>query len=325
MSARTVIITGSNSGIGKAAALQFAAAGDHVVMACRDVERSSPALDEVRAASPTGAAELLRLDLSSFASVREFAAEFSSRHQRLDVLIHNAGYFDHGHKTYQFSDDGLEKTFATNVFGPLLLTELLLEPLARSAAPRVLFAASTNLKNFFDPKRKIEFDNLRGEFADSRPYSSYKMYGDSKLAVLLLTYRMAEEYAARGIKTYSVMIPATKISKDALRRFQGKYRLIGPLIQNLNPWSLEPEVMGDVYFQICTAPRFAEVTGALVDSKLQVLPPIAGGRRLNPLEVAKELRNTRHAPPYAGDPENVERMWQVGREVIGPALEGVAV
>jgi NAD(P)-dependent dehydrogenase (short-subunit alcohol dehydrogenase family) len=296
--------------------LQFAAAGHHVIMACRDTVRSRPALEEVRAASPTGAVELLRLDVSSFASVREFAAEFTTRHHRLDALIHNAGYFDHGLKSYQFSADGLEKTFATNVFGPLLLTELLLEPLTRSADSRVLFAASTNLKNFFDPKRKIEFDNLRGEFAGTRPYSSYKMYGDSKMAVLLLTYRLAEEYAARGIRFYAVMIPATKIRKEALGRFRGKFRLIGPLIQNLNPWSLEPEVMGDVYFQTCTSPRFAEVNGALVDSKLQVLPPIAGGRRLNPLEVARELRNTRHAPPYAGDPENVGRMWELGREVI---------
>jgi NAD(P)-dependent dehydrogenase (short-subunit alcohol dehydrogenase family) len=202
-------------------------------MTCRDVERSRPAFEEVRAASPTGAVELLRLDVSSFASIREFAG--------------------------------------------------------------------------------------------TRPYASYKMYGDSKMAVLLLTYRMAEEYAARGIKVYSVMIPATKIRKEALKRFRGKYRLIGPLIQNLNPWALEPEEMGEVYFQICTSAKFAEVTGALVDSKLQVLAPVEGGRRLNPLEVARELRNTRHAPPDAGDPENVARMWEVGREVIGRALEGMAV
>jgi NAD(P)-dependent dehydrogenase (short-subunit alcohol dehydrogenase family) len=325
MSERKVIITGANSGIGKAAAFQFAAAGHHVTMACRDPERSRLALEEVRAASPTGAVELMRLDVSSFAAVREFAVEFTNRHQRLDTLIHNAGSFDHGLKSYQFSADGLEKTFATNVFGPFLLTELLLEPLARSADPRVLFAASTNLKNFFDPKRQIEFDNLRGECAGTRPYSSYKMYGDSKMAVLLLTYRMAEEYAPRGIKVYSVMIPATKIRKEALNRFRGKYRLIGPLIQNLNPWAIEPKEMGEVYYQICTSPRFAEVTGSLVDSKLQVLPPVEAGRRLNPLEVARELRNTRHAPPYAGDPENVERMWRVGREVIEGVLDGMAV
>lgn len=153
------------------------------------------------------------------------------------MLIHNAGYFNHGIKAYQSSPDGLELTFATNVFGPLLMTERLLGHLAASDDPRVLHAASTNIKHFFDPKRAIEFDNLQGEFAGSRPYTVYKMYGDSKMG-LLLTYRMAEEYKAKGIKVNAVMIPATKVSRETLRNFSGYYRVIGPLVQNLNPFSL---------------------------------------------------------------------------------------
>lgn len=100
----------------------------------------------------------------------------------MDVLIHNAGYFNHGITTYQFSPDGLELTFATNLFGPHLMTELLLEHLAKSDDARVLNAGSTNIKNFFDPKRAIEFDNLRGEQKERRSYSVYKAYGDSATA-----------------------------------------------------------------------------------------------------------------------------------------------
>jgi NAD(P)-dependent dehydrogenase (short-subunit alcohol dehydrogenase family) len=317
---RIVIITGANSGIGKAAAVRFAEDGFHVIMACRDVARSEAARQQIMAASGSRSVELMRLDVSSLASVQEFSSEFRSRYEKLDVLIHNAGYFNHGIRTYQFSPDGVELAFATNVFGPLLLSELLLEPLARAGDARILHASSTNLKNFFDPKRAIEFDNLRGEFSTRRPYSVYRMYGDSKMALLLLTYRMAEEYAPLGIRVNAVMIPATRVEKATLKKFSSYYRLIAPFIQNLNPWALEPEQMAAVYHRVCTADAFREVTGALIDSRCEVLPPLESGRTLSPREVAREVWKTRHAPPYASDPANLERMWNLSREVIAPAL-----
>jgi NAD(P)-dependent dehydrogenase (short-subunit alcohol dehydrogenase family) len=317
---RIVIITGANSGIGKAAAVKFAADGYRVVMACRDVVRSQKAQQEIMEASKSRSVELMRLDVSSFESIRDFCSAFRARHEKLDVLVHNAGYFNHGIKTYQFSPDGLELTFATNVFGPHLMTELLLDLLARSADPRVLFAASTNLKNFFDPKRAIEFDNLRGEFSGQRRYTTYKMYGDSKMAVLLLTHRMATEYAHLGVKVNAVMIPATRIEKGTMKKFRSYYRLIGPIIQNLNPWALEPAQMADTYHHVCTSAEFREISGALVNSKKQVLPPVEGKVPLTPREVAREVWNTRHTPPYANDPDNIEAMWRLSREVIAPAL-----
>ena len=318
---RTVVITGANSGIGKAAAVRFAACGDRVVMACRDLERSERARQEVMAASGSDRVELMRLDVSSFASVREFCAAFRQWHPVLDVLIHNAGYFNHGIRTYQLSPDGVELTFATNVFGPQLMTELLLEPLSRSADARILFASSTNLKNFFDPKRAIEFDNLRGEHSGSRKYSVYRMYGDSKMGLLLLTYRMAEEYADLGIRVNAIMIPATRVEKSTLRKLRGHFRLIGPIIQNLNPWALEPEDIAESYHHICTSDEFREVTGALVDHRNRVIEPAESDRPLGPLAILRELRDTRHTPAYANDPANIERMWTLGREVIGKALE----
>jgi NAD(P)-dependent dehydrogenase (short-subunit alcohol dehydrogenase family) len=318
---RTVIITGANSGIGKAAAVRFAAGGDRVVMACRDLERSERARKEVMAASGSDRVELMRLDVSSFASVREFCAAFRERHPVLDVLVHNAGYFNHGIRTYQFSPDGVELTFATNVFGPQLMTELLVEPLSRSADARVLFASSTNLKNFFDPKRAIEFDNLRGEHSDSRRYSVYRMYGDSKMGLLLLTYRMAEEYAELGIKVNAIMIPATRVEKATLRKLRSYFRVIGPIVQNLNPWALEPEDIAASYHHICTSAEFQEISGTLIDHRNRVIEPAESDRPLGPLAIMKELRHTRHTPAYANAPENIERMWKLGREVIGSEME----
>ena len=317
---RIVIITGANSGIGKAAALKFASEGWRVVMACRSLEKSRKAQQELIEASGNQEVQLMELDISSFASIRQFCSAFKHEHARLDVLIHNAGFFNHGLKTYQYSPDGLELTFATNLFGPLLMTELLLDQLAASDDPRVLNAGSTNILNFFDPKRAIEFDNLRGEFAGTRPYSVYRMYGDSKMGLLLLTYKMADEYRSRGIKVNSVMIPATRVAKESLAKMSGIYKIIGPIIQNLNPFALSQEQMGACYYHICASAEFREVTGALVDRSLRILPP-APAKVLNPFQVIGELLNTRHAPGYAGDPANVARMWDLSREAISAAMD----
>jgi NAD(P)-dependent dehydrogenase (short-subunit alcohol dehydrogenase family) len=213
--------------------------------------------------------------------------------------------------------DGLERTFATNVFGPLLLTELLLEPLARAEDPRVITAGSTNLKHFFDPRRAIEFDNLRGEHAGTRPYTVYKMYGDSKMGLYLLTRRMAEVYRDRGIKVNCVMIPTVRMERTALRKFRSWFRVVAPLVQYWNPFALSRETMAETYYRLATSDAFREVTGALVDHRLRILPPLPADRRLTPLAVVRELVSTRHAPPYAGDEANVERMWALAREVCG--------
>ncbi|MEX0771861.1 MAG: SDR family NAD(P)-dependent oxidoreductase [Balneolales bacterium] len=223
MGNRNVIITGANSGIGKAAAVKFASEGYHVIMACRDLIKSKKALHEVVRISKNEFVELMEVDVSSFGSIRKFCSEFKQNHQKLDILIHNAGHFNHGMKTYQLSADKIELTFATNTFGPFLMTELLLDYLEKSDGPRVLSANTTNIKHFFNPKREIEFGNLQGEYKTSRPYNAYKMYGDSKMGLLLLTYKMAEKYKPSGVKVNSLMVPAVKVSEATLKRLNLYY------------------------------------------------------------------------------------------------------
>ncbi|MEX0927881.1 MAG: SDR family NAD(P)-dependent oxidoreductase [Balneolales bacterium] len=316
MNSQTVVITGANSGIGKAAAIRFASEGCHVIMACRDVAKSEPVRQEVIKSAHNGSVELRPVDVSSIPSIEDFCRDFHSRHDTLDILIHNAGYFNHGIKTYQFSADGLELTFATNTFGPHLMTELLLEALGRSEDPRILTANSSNIKHFFDPKRAIEFDNLQGEFHDSRPYTVYKMYGDSKMGLLLLTYKMAEAYRPYGIKVNSIMIPAVKVSRQTLNKLSSYYRLIGPLVQNLNPYSLTPQQMAGIYFHLCTSGDLKEVTGVLFDSRSNILLRGEKHKPLSFFTLIRELWNTRHVPAYASDPENIERMWTLSKKVI---------
>ena len=114
MLGKTVIITGANSGIGKAAAIRFAREGYQVIIACRNLEKSKKAQQEIINLTDNRRVDLLRLDVSFFESIKYFCSEFKKGYQRLDILIHNAGYFKHGEKNYQLSQDNIELSFATN-------------------------------------------------------------------------------------------------------------------------------------------------------------------------------------------------------------------
>ena len=139
MLGKTVVITGANSGIGKATATQLAKMGATVVMACRDKERGDAALAEVRAASKNPAVRLMILDLASQASVREFVREFESRYRRLDVLVNNAGVVLNKR---EMTPDGIVTAFAVNYLSPFLLTNLLLPRLVASAPSRIVNVTS---------------------------------------------------------------------------------------------------------------------------------------------------------------------------------------
>jgi len=306
---KTVIITGANSGIGKAAAIKFAAAGHNVVMACRNINRSEDAHKEVIRISGNEKIDLMELDVSSFNSIKNFCNEFKSKYQRLDVLINNAAYFEHGKKGYQFSEDGIELTFATNTFGPFLLTELLKDLLSNSDDARVLNACTENIMHFFDPKRKIEFDNLRGEFKDSRPYSVYRMYGDSKMALLMLTFKMADEYSSSSIKVNAIIIPGVKLSGNTIKKFSIGYRIVAMIKQ---PFSLQPERIANCYYDISTSEKFKYISGKAINKNKEIMPASSHDKGF---AKTKELLSFNCIPKYAYDKENIETIWSLSKEL----------
>ena len=315
MQKKVVIISGANSGIGKAAAILFASRGYRVVMACRDMKRSTLALKDIREVSKSDQVELMQLDISSFRSIQRFCTEFRSRYHILDCLIHNAAYFNHGEKKYQLSPDGIELTFATNTFGPFLMSMLLRDLLAKSQDPRILMACTTNIKHFFNPKRQIDFDNLRGELKDSKAYSVYKMYGDSKMALLMLTYKMAEEFKEEGIKVNAVLIPGIRQSGESIQKFSSYYRLIALL---MNPFLASPESMAAIYFHICHSGKFKNISGSLVNNKNKIIPeakPDFGGK-----DLLRELWKLSQVPPYAHKKENMEKIWRLSEKLTKSAV-----
>jgi NAD(P)-dependent dehydrogenase (short-subunit alcohol dehydrogenase family) len=175
MSGRTVIVTGANSGIGRAAASALAGAGARVVLAVRSIEKGRAA-----AAAMPGETEVARLDLASLASVRDFAA---SRHGEIDLLINNAGVMV---PPLGRTAEGFELQLGTNHLGHFALTNLLLDQITG----RVVTISSTAHR-----VGQIDFEDLNWE---RKPYRAWRAYGQSKLANLLFTAELQRRLTAAG-------------------------------------------------------------------------------------------------------------------------------
>jgi NAD(P)-dependent dehydrogenase (short-subunit alcohol dehydrogenase family) len=184
---RTFVVTGANSGTGRAAAEQLAAAGAHVVLAVRNAEKGDKALAEIVAALPGAVAEVRVVDLADLASVRRFADELTADLDHLDVLVNNAGVMVP--PTRFETVDGFELQMGTNFLGPFALTNLLLPLLLAAPAPRVA-TMSSGVASW----ARIRFDDLQW----TRRYRPWRAYGQSKLADLHLARHLARVSDERG-------------------------------------------------------------------------------------------------------------------------------
>ena len=306
MKAKIVLITGANSGIGKAAAIKFAREGYYVIMACRNLDKGRLVQRYIIETTKNSQVDLLELDVASLDAIRRFCDAYKKKYDRLDLLIHNAAYLQHGVKEYQFSRDHIELVFATNAVGPFFLTYLLREMLEKSENPKILNACTVSIRHYFVKNRKIEFDNLRGEFKDSRDYNTYRKYGDSKMALLLLTFKMSEILKKSGIKVNAIQIPAIKISKNTRRQFKSVWRLSAEI---QNAFGAKPESIANTYFEICTSKALNNMSGKLINSKLEVMEPSHYTHGL--LQSIRQLLDMGVYPRYADDADNIESVWEV--------------
>lgn len=204
MQGKRVLITGGNSGIGLVAARTLAGMGAAVVLACRDSEKTAAALSVINRAARGERAVNLPVDLASLASVRDLAAAFLDRYDRLDVLINNAGTFP---AKQSFTEDGFEMQMGVNHFAHFLLTGLLLDCLRASAPARVVTVSSMMHK-----RGALDFDTFRG----FRKYGAQKAYCQSKLANVLFAMELAERLEGTGV-TSNALHPggvATDIMRD---------------------------------------------------------------------------------------------------------------
>jgi NAD(P)-dependent dehydrogenase (short-subunit alcohol dehydrogenase family) len=201
---KTVLITGSTDGVGRRVAERLGAMGAHVLVHGRDQNRGKAAAEVVRKAG--GTAAVYQADLSALAEVRRLADAVCKNHERLDVLINNAGLGSGAARIRQTSVDGHELLFAVNYLAGFLLTALLL-PLVRVAAPaRIVNVASAG-------QEAIDFDDVML----TRNYSGGRAYRQSKLAQILFTMDLAEALKGSGI-TVNCLHPSTFMDTTMVRQ-----------------------------------------------------------------------------------------------------------
>lgn len=195
MKDKKILITGGNSGIGKVTALQLAKMGAEVVIAGHDSKKTHIALEEIRTLSGNPNITNLTVELASFSSVRALAEHFQQNHEKLDVLINNAGVFPTKQK---LTEDGFEFQIGINHLAHFLLTGLMMPCLMKSKSARVI-TVSSQLHN----NGKIEFDCFKG----FGKYNAQKAYAQSKLANVLFSNKLSQLLST---------IPHSSITSNAL-------------------------------------------------------------------------------------------------------------
>jgi NAD(P)-dependent dehydrogenase (short-subunit alcohol dehydrogenase family) len=213
---RVAIVTGSNTGIGKETARGLAQAGFATVLAVRDVAKGEAARADILATNPDADVEVLKLDQADTSSIRAFARAFQEKHDRLDVLVANAGVWT---RTRSTTKDGFETTFGVNHLGTFLLVHELLPVLERSAPSRVV-VVSSNLHY----RGKMEWDDLQFE---RRSYGGTSAYNQSKLANVLFANALARRLAEKKI-TVSSLHPGV-VATELTRELPGFLRAIAGL------------------------------------------------------------------------------------------------
>jgi len=276
---KLIMITGATSGIGKVTAHNLAAQGASLILVARSEEKAQAVQASIQ--QQTGVQpEYLLADLADMDQIRQLVAQFQTRHDRLDVLVNNAGAF---FLNRQETAAGFEMTWATNHLSYFLLTNLLVDNLKASSAARVINVSSDAHKGgeiFFDDP------NLTNNF------NSWKAYSQSKLANVMFTYELARRLEARNI-TANALHPG--FVRTGFAKNNGRFsRLIMPLI-HLGAISEEKGAETPTY--LAASPEVEGVTGKYFDKK-KAIPSSA----------------------RSYDEAAQKRLWDLSAEMVGLAV-----
>jgi hypothetical protein len=292
LSGKTIVVTGGNSGIGYEAALVLAAKGARVVLACRDLAKARSAVDAITAAHPAASVEVMRLDLASLQSVREFAKELKAAHERLHVLCNNAGVMALPHRK---TADGFEMQLGTNHLGHFALTGLLLDRLLATPGARVV-NVSSNAHRF----GWMRFDDLQWE----RSYGKWRAYGQSKLANLLFTYELQRRLERKGADIVSVACHPGYAATNL--------QIAGPQMEGSGLMEALSRLANRLFAQ-------SAAMGALPTLYAIASPEVRGGEYIGPDGFAENAGYPKktHSAVRSYDSDDAARLWKISEDLTG--------
>jgi NAD(P)-dependent dehydrogenase (short-subunit alcohol dehydrogenase family) len=265
LAGRTFLVTGGNTGIGRATATELARRGGRVHIACRSQDKGRAAVAGIAAATGNSDVSLLPLDLADLASVRHGAERFLALGEPLHVLVNNAGVAGGRGRTR----DGFELAFGVNHLGHFALTMTLLDHLVASGPARVVNVSSGSHYQ----ARGVDFGAVRQR---TRSRTGQPEYAVSKLCNVLFTQELARRLEGRGVTTYALH-PGV-VASDIWRRVPWPVR---PLITR-RMLTVEQGARTSVY--CATSPDVAEVSGRYYDDCRERTPS-----RVATPELARQL------------------------------------
>ena len=237
------IVTGANSGMGKATVAALSDKKYEVIMLCRDEKRGVAAYEELKSENPERDIKLMLCDLGNYNSIRDFALEFKENYKELNVLINNAGFIS---LDRQETDEGVERQFGINHLGHFLLTNLLLP--CMSEGSRIVVVASGAHK-----AGKIHFDDINL----TKRYNVVKAYGQSKLSNVLFTRELARRLKSKGI-TVNCCHPGAVATNMGVSRDTGFGKTITGM---LKPFFLTPAEGAKTAVFLATDSSVEDITG----------------------------------------------------------------
>jgi NAD(P)-dependent dehydrogenase (short-subunit alcohol dehydrogenase family) len=284
---RVAVITGANTGLGYETAAALADHGARVVLAVRNLDKGKDAAARITAQSPHAEVALQELDLTSLDAIRAAAEQLRAEHDRIDLLINNAGVMYTPKST---TKDGFELQFGTNHLGHFAFTGLLLDRLLPVAGSRVMTVSSVGHRIRAD----IHFDDLQWE----RSYGRVAAYGQAKLANLLFTYELQRRLAPHGTTIAVAAHPGfsdTELMRNMPAPLVSAFERIAPLVAQ------DPAM------------------GALPSLRAATDPAVVGGQYFGPDGFAQSRGYPKvvASSRKSHDAEVQKRLWAVSEELTG--------
>ncbi|MFH5832737.1 SDR family oxidoreductase [Halalkalibaculum sp. DA384] len=254
---KVCLITGANSGIGKATAIELAERGAYIVMLCRNEKKAEQAREEIINKTGQTGIEILLADLAVQHDIRNAAQAFLDTFDQLDLLVNNAGIIASGR---QETVDGIEKTLAVNHLAPFLLTHLLMDALKAAPSARVINVSSEAHRT---AAHAFDLNNLQLK----EGFSPMKAYGVSKLCNIMFTHELAKRTSGTRVTT-NALHPGVVRSRLTSEASWFMYLLfaIG------RPFMKSPQKGAETTVYLATSPEVENTSGKYFKNKKETQP-----------------------------------------------------